>query len=167
MESSHQHRFPEDVPVHGLQHVGAGRVRREIQLGIEREQLPRVVMVRDARRIGARVLVGDDAAVFECGGRERQAGALCGAGRGCCPGAAGAGACAASGLIPANIANAPAIKMFRVIVVSLLFLLSFSRARAHARRELDSSRYNPPRSRVRSGDRPFRSASSSRRRPGL
>src|SRR5207245_10843146 len=51
LEPSHQHSLSEDVSVDRFQHVGARRVGTEIELRVERVQLPGVVMIRsDVRR---------------------------------------------------------------------------------------------------------------------
>src|SRR5207249_7400720 len=50
LEPSHQHSLSEDVSVDRFQHVGAGRVGTEIELRVERVQLPGGVMIRSDRR---------------------------------------------------------------------------------------------------------------------
>src|SRR6266511_1622609 len=45
LEAPDEDSFAEDVPVHCLEHIGARGLRRQIELRIECEELPRVVMI--------------------------------------------------------------------------------------------------------------------------
>ena len=59
MEPADEHTLPEDVPLHRFEDVGAGRIRRQLELRVEREQLERVVVVRAGRgRAGTHVARG-------------------------------------------------------------------------------------------------------------
>src|SRR5215472_1710558 len=60
METAFEHALSKDVPVNGLHHISASRVRAQIQLGVQREQLERVVMIW-SRCGSARTHVADSA----------------------------------------------------------------------------------------------------------
>ena len=49
MKATHYDRLIQNMPVNGLEHIGARRVRPEIQLEIQSEQFKRIVMMRSHR----------------------------------------------------------------------------------------------------------------------
>src|SRR5215469_4047751 len=60
METALKHACSKNVPVDGLHYIGAARIRAQIQLGVQREQLEGVVVVRSSGR-SARTHVADSA----------------------------------------------------------------------------------------------------------
>src|SRR5436190_22329452 len=46
VEPADEDTLPEDMSLHGLEDVGAGRVRRQVELRVQREQFERVMVMR-------------------------------------------------------------------------------------------------------------------------
>src|SRR5437899_9533538 len=64
METPHQHAFPQNVPVYGLQNIRAGRFRPQIELGVEREELEGVMMMRAGGRSARPPITGHSSLVL-------------------------------------------------------------------------------------------------------